>query len=146
MGRVDFYILPDSSNHFRFVCSLTGKAWQNGNRVFIHTMNREDAVMLDDMLWTFKDISFIPHAIMEKNSSENAPVLIGWNHDEPVTSEVLINLCDTIPDYAANFERIVEIVAGSPQQKQLARNRYRDYRERGYELHDHKIEGDYDNT
>lgn len=144
MGRVDFYILPDSSNHLWFVCSLTGKAWQNGNQIFIRTMNREDAVMLDDMLWTFKDISFIPHEITENNSSVNTPVLIGWNHDEPATHDVLVNLTDTIPEYAANFERIVEIVAGNQQQKHLARNRYREYRQRGFELHDHKIEGDYD--
>ena len=146
MSRVDFYILPENSNQQRFACSLVGKAWQSGNHVYIHTMRKEDAVMLDDLLWTFHDISFIPHVLVEQYEGDETPVYIGWNNKLPDNCQVMINLSETIPEFADRFERIAEIVAGNDEQRKKARDRYRDYRDRGYDLHDHKIEGDYDHT
>lgn len=146
MSRVDFYILPEGSNPNRFACSITSKALQNGNQVYIHTRDREDAVLLDNLLWTFNDISFIPHHLAGQPQQYEAPVYIGWNGNLMDNCQVLINLSDTIPEFAGKFERIIEIVAGNDQQRSLARGRYRDYRDRNYELHDHKIEGDYEHT
>lgn len=146
MNRVDFYILPENSNQNRFACNLINKVWQNGNHIYIHTINMEDAVMLDNLLWTFKDISFIPHSLVEKTNGEEMPVLIGWTTELPDDCQVLVNLSENIPDFAKKFERIVEIVAGSEEQRKKARGRYRDYRDQGYELYDHKIEGDYERT
>lgn len=144
MNRVDFYILPENSNPNRFVCSLVSKAWQGGNRIYIHTINREDAVMLDDLLWTYNDISFVPHSFVEQTKEEQTSISIGWTGKLPDDQQVMVNLSENIPDFARKFERIVEIVAGDEEQRGKARQRYRDYRDQGYELHDHKIEGDYE--
>lgn len=144
MSRVDFYILQENNNRDRFACSVASKAWQNGNNVYIHTRSREAAVMLDDLLWTYQDISFIPHAISEQNETSDAPVIIGWQNKAPENFNVLINLTTDIPEIAAGFARIVEIVAGSEDERAEARNRYRNYRDSGHEIHNHEIKGDYD--
>ena len=145
MNRVDFYILPPNVMRDRYVCTIANKAWQNGNNVFIQTEDRETAELLDNLLWTYNDISFLPHGLYEAGDQGNNPVLIGWNEQIPDKCQVMINLAEDIPKKADHFARIIEIVTSDSQDRQSARNRYRIYREQGYELHDHNMEDDHGN-
>lgn len=142
MPRVDFYVLPETSPAERFACTIANKAWQQGHTVYIATLSREAAEVMDDLLWTFQDISFLPHALAQTDVPPAEPVVIGWNGRLPGEYEVLINLTADIPDGVENFARIVEIVAGSHERRELARKRYRAYRARGYEMHDHTLEAE----
>lgn len=146
MNRVDFYILPPDVMRDRYVCTIANKAWQNGNNVFIQTEDRATAELLDKLLWTYNDISFLPHGLYVEDEQGNNPVLIGWDEQIPDKFEVMINLAEDIPKTADHFARIIEIVTSDSQNRHSARNRYRIYRDRGYELHDHKMEDDYGNT
>jgi DNA polymerase-3 subunit chi len=145
MPRVDFYVLPENSSAERFACTIATKAWQQGHTVYFETASREAAAVMDDLLWTFNDISFLPHAVAEDGAPAER-VVIGWHNRPPENFEVLINLTPEIPTTAERFARIVEIVAGDQQQRNEARNRYKAYRERGYELHNHKLEPGHDRT
>jgi len=144
MSRVDFYILPENSGRDRFACSIANKAWQSGNNVYIHTNSKQTAISLDDLLWTFQDISFIPHALADQSETPDTPVIIGWQAQAPDNFNVMINLTADIPAIAGRFARIVEIVAGSEEERAVARNRYRNYRDSGHEIHNHDIKGDYE--
>jgi len=140
MSRVDFYILPDRTATDRFACTMAAKTWSLGNRVHIHTPSEEMAEVLDNLLWTFRDISFIPHEIYNGINNKEAPVTIGFGNNFPQPSQVMINLDYKIPQFASNFDRIVEIVGGNETNKQYARRRYRQYKDENYETHDHKID------
>lgn len=140
MSRVDFYILPDGAGIDRFACTMAKKAWTTGHRVHIHTQSEERAKAMDDLLWTFRDISFIPHEIYNGTENEDTPVTIGFGNNFPEKSQVIINLDNEIPDFASCFDRIVEIVGGNETNKQYARQRYRQYKDGDYETHDHKID------
>lgn len=140
MTRVDFYVLPENAQREKFVCSLAGKAMQNGHRVYIHTPERHVAEMLDEMLWTFHDTSFIPHALTAASPPADHPVLIGQEQELPPGCDVMINLSDSIPPAVSMCKRVVEIVAGDENMKDRARDRFRDYRAREYELYSHTID------
>ena len=140
MSRVDFYILAEGTQPERFACSLTAKAWTNGKRVHIHAADERAASSLDDLLWTFRDISFVPHALFSANGVESDPVTIGYGSHYPTHNEVVINLDQAIPEYFSSYDRVIEIVGGSEQHRQLARQRYREYRDNNYDIHDHKID------
>lgn len=146
MSRVDFYILSASLGVDRFACSIANKAWAAGNRVHIHTGSEQMAASIDNLLWTFRDISFVPHVIYDERSDDETPVTIGYGNDYPGPARVMINLDTDIPEFAGRFDRIIEIVGGDNTDKQAARKRYRGYQRQDYELHDHKIDkpGDYD--
>lgn len=143
MSRVDFYILPENSGRDRFVCSVANKAWQQGHNVYIHTASRETAIKLDDLLWTYQDISFIPHTLLGQSDPIDAPVVIGWQDQVPDNCTVIINLTEDIPTSTERFARIVEIVAGSDAERGMARNHYRTYRDGGHEMHSHTVKGDH---
>jgi len=146
MPRVDFYVLPENSSTERFACTIANKAWQQGHTVYVETATREDAGVIDDLLWTFNDISFLPHVVLDTAGTPVERVVIGWHNGPPANYDVLINLTMDIPAAAERFARIVEIVAGDNRQKDQARKRYKSYRERGYELHNHTLDSDHDHT
>jgi DNA polymerase-3 subunit chi len=142
MARTDFYILAGNTTPARFSCSAAGKAYAQGNKVYIMAPDQAEAMNLDDLLWTYHDISFLPHARVGDAAASDAPIAIGWPGAAVPDADVLINLTGSVPDCVASFARIVEIVADEPLQKQLGRERYRQYRERGFELHTHDIQMD----
>jgi len=136
MARADFYILNGNTAAIRFSCSIVNKAFAQGSSVYIITEDREHAAKLDDLLWTFQDTSFLPHAQLHAGE---APVLIGWQGVTAPEADVLINLTDKVPEEISSFGRIIEIVADTPPQREQGRARYKQYREKGLELFIHEI-------
>lgn len=142
MTRVDFYILDDPSPTARqvFACRVAEKAHQQGHRVYLHTTGPGASAQLDTLLWTFRDGSFVPHGLLERDSApQETPVHIGHGQDPGPHMEVLINLAEQVPPFFSRFERVAEVITADPQQKALGRERFRYYKERGYELKTHNI-------
>lgn len=140
MPQVDFYILSERHSSERFLCQLTNKIWQQGHKVYIHTNHQEQAKQLNERLWTYSDISFLPHGLSDSSENSETPVTIGWDKNANDEQDVLINLNHTVPEFTGDFSRIVEIVGSDETTKQNARAHFREYRERGYELESHNIE------
>lgn len=140
MSRVDFYDLADGSNSERFACAIAAKAWASGNHVHIHTQSEENSDKFDDLLWVYKDISFVPHEIFNKDTGNETPITIGHSNSFPDSSQVLINLGYDVPSFASHFERVIEMISGNESNKQAARERYRHYKDANHEMHYHKID------
>ena len=143
MTRIDFYIIEESSTEAvdSFICRLTEKAWSQNNAIYIHAMDEPHAIKFDELLWTFKEDSFIPHQLAATENNEKT-VLIGHQSatDIPATHhDVLINLNDETPSFFSQFERVAEIISGDEDSRIKGRKRYQFYRDRGYALETHKI-------
>ena len=128
--RVDFYILetPDPAGRLQFACRLTEKAYGLDNRVYAHTDSAADAQQLDDLLWSFRQESFLPHV---RGSAEECDT----------EGDLLINLGADCPNFARGFKRVAEIVGGDEASVQAGRARFRQYRDSGIEPVTHKIKG-----
>ncbi len=143
--QVDFYILEVAAEHeaLRTACRLAEKAWQKGHQVFIHTESMQAARSIDDMLWTYRQDSFVPHALLcerqEVDADDLEPVLVGDGTVEPRELDVLINLADTVPSFAGRSARVAEIVAADELARRAGRARYRDYRDRGIPIQQHNL-------
>ena len=141
MPRADFYIVAEPSIPYRFVCQVAETVRKEGCDIYIHAASREAAATIDDLLWTFRDISFVPHAAIDSaDAVEDCPVIIGWEGENPLQRQVFINLSGNLPEQPETYERIIEIVPSDPADRQQARLRYKDYRARGLEMHSHNIE------
>lgn len=135
MPRVDFYLLLPSCNQRRelFVCRLVDKVWQQGHKIYIHTQAQAQAMLLDKLLWTFQDNSFVPHDVYPHAQSSIAPVQIGYQADNFWSqADVLINLNDTVPVFFTQVERVLEVLNENPHIKAQGRERYRVYRDAGF--------------
>lgn len=168
MTKIDFYItnINTLDDYFNFACRLTEKAFRKQCDVYLHTANEAHMTALDELLWTFRPNSFLPH-ISENNTEKNtensaensSETNISNEHNEknphmaPATSEilvacsgdprehhdVLVNLTEQTPECFSRFTRVAEVVMGNDQAKAKSRERYKYYRDRGYPLEVHNL-------
>ena len=141
MTRIDFYILdtPQGNGQSLFACKLAEKAFRQGHQVFINTASSTQLQQLDDMLWTYRAGSFVPHGIYREDLSGTPPVMLGHATEPADCHDVLVNLADEVPSWFCRFERVAELVSGNDSQRTTARQRYRFYQDRGYTLKSHNI-------
>ncbi len=95
---------------------------------------------LDELLWTFKEDSFIPHNIQGEGPEPPPPVQIGYKNEPRGFNDILLNMSNAIPTYFSRFKRIMEIVANNETAKEISRNHYREYRSQQCQLHTHQID------
>ena len=143
MTRVDFYVLDSGGAAARntLACRLVEKAYLRGHQIYVHTSSSADARQLDDMLWTFRAGSFVPHCLQEDANETPCPVHIGAGETTEGATDVLINLAADVPPFFSRFERVIEVVTPDAPVRDEARERYRYYRDRGYALESHNISG-----
>ena len=139
--RIDFYVLPgrEPNGRLSLACRLAEKAYGLGHRVYLHAASSEQARQLDDLLWTFRQGSFVPHTLCPSAASDASPVLIGSEETPPPKAQVLINLSDTVPAFFERYERVAELVDQQPSVLAKSRERFRFYRDRGYEPVSHRL-------
>lgn len=138
---VDFYILPTQDPKDRRVtaCKLVEKAYRQGLTLYIKTQDEEESRVLDDLLWTFRQGSFVPHE-MAGSSNKDVPIVIG--HGEMVDDErdVLVNLSEIVPEGYERFRRVAELVDQDEATKKAGRERYKTYQLQGLEIKTHALE------
>jgi DNA polymerase-3 subunit chi len=142
MARIDFYVLGQSGEQARqiFACRLAEKAYRLDNTVHIHAQNRAAADRIDELLWTFRDGSFVPHRVTRPGADEDdMAVTVGCDTAALGPRDLLINLCNDIPAGAGAFPRVAELVTSDEESKQLSRRRFAAYRDQGHELQTHNV-------
>lgn len=141
MTRVDFYILRSTEPAQRSVlaCRLAEKAYKQDMKVYIHVSGDHDCKLMDNLLWTFRAGSFVPHDTTPVAPGQSSPILIGHSDEPESHTDVLINLAPEVPLFFGRFQRVAEIVDQQEEFLLPGRERYRFYQERGYELHSHKL-------
>jgi DNA polymerase III subunit chi len=142
MPKVSFYILTGKPPQLRerFACKLAEKAYRLGHRVYIQANDSLLAQEMDDLLWTFRPGSFVPHARINTEEARDAPVLIGQGEPPETECDLLINLNPEVPAFFSRFKRIAEIIDQEKAQRQAGRQRYRFYRDHNCTLETHELQ------
>jgi DNA polymerase-3 subunit chi len=142
VARVDFYLLAEAgeASRERFACRLAEKAYRLQHSVHIQAVDRTHAVALDDLLWTFRDGSFVPHELIETGDVPvEAPITIGCTATSLRPADLLINLTDALPPELGSFPRVAEIVTSDEDRKQRSRALFSEYRSHGHTLEVHEL-------
>ena len=139
MTRVDFYVVSEAGEEARLTVAarLVDKALSRGHRVFINAQNEQQARQLDQLLWTFRPESFIPHALACDDANE--AVVVGWGQEPVNHDDVLINLEYNAPVFFSRFMRVAEVVTQDEKSLDALRAAWRFYRDRGYPLLKHDL-------
>jgi len=128
--KIDFYAINADSKQetLRFACKLVNKAYSQNMPVYVYCDDEATASTFDQILWTFHDISFIPHEIIHDQAK--SPILIGYGQQKPIQRHVLINLSKQVPDFFESFERIIELAPTEINWKKTARAHYKTYQDK----------------
>lgn len=140
LQRVDFYILNQrvTDGKLRAACRIVKKALGQGYTAYIHARDPEQARRLDDLMWTFDQGSFVPHR-RDDDGEDFAPAIIGGSPPTDNPADVLVGLGEDLPEHFRVYRRIAEIVDHTDAEKQLARQRYKVYKDQGCQLETHHI-------
>lgn len=143
MTQIDFHILQDTSVEVRwlYVCRFIEKVERLGHSILVVVDTQEEAHELDDLLWSFKPESFIPHQIIGADETTRVEITYPINPGHINGGEhkdVLINLSSHIPEFFSRFARLAEIVIQEPKILENTREHYRFYKQRGYPITQHQ--------
>ena len=137
MTRIDFYTkVPDK---LRMAGKLCAKALSQRQVVNVYAADEATASRFDRLLWTDQALSFIPHCRAEDALAAETPVVIHTQDSASLHGSILINLDNSRPPSFSRFDRVIEIVSTEEADAAAARERYRFYRDRGYELNTHDM-------
>ena len=140
--RVEFYVIEDAAPvaRLKLACRLAEKAFLADQRVLVWHSDPEELKKLDDLLWTFADRSFVPHAVWGPGISlEDTPVLLSSGALPECPFDILINLSPDVPACAEQVPRIAEIIDGDDGRRREGRARFKTYRDRGLQPATHNI-------
>ena len=139
--RIDFYVLEANATdgRLRLACKIIDRAYRSGHSVYLWTRDDQESDLLDDLLWTFSQTSFIPHVRNNGNAGPTVPVRIDHHPPQSGAAEVVVSVADQPVEDYSNFVRIAEVVGFDEIEKQSGRSRFKFYRDQGLELETHRI-------
>jgi DNA polymerase-3 subunit chi len=140
MTKIDFYVGKTNSLQARLLlaCKVVLKAHQQQLHTYIHTDAPSTSQKLDELLWTFNELAFIPHTFAPAQEPYSR-IVIGHDHEPMENCGLLINLSNDIPSFFSRFERLAEMLDQEEPVLLAGRKRYQFYRDRGYNLDYHQL-------
>lgn len=139
--EITFYVLADQAPEKRLntACRIIEKAFQQKHAIYVHAASKAEAEQLDELLWSFRPDSFIPHHLVGDGPTPPPPVRIGWQQIPAEARDLLVNLSAEAPADPQRFRRIVEIVGGDDGMREAARSHWRQYKQQGYPVTSHNL-------
>ena len=137
MTQVDFYF--NVEDKLRTACMVSAKAYARGLRVLAYCADPEAGQKFSRMLWTSSATGFVPHCTADDRLVAVTPVIIDHDGSNPAHDDVLVNLRAELPSFFSRFKRLVEIVSIDEEDCRQARERFKFYRDRGYEILRHDL-------
>jgi DNA polymerase-3 subunit chi len=137
MTRIDFY--TNVADKLATACRVVAKGYAHKHRIVVLCPDADTAQRVDRMLWTSPPTGFIPHCSPGDPLAAVTPVIVDAVGVEPLHDQLLLNLKPEWPPFFGRFERLIEIVSAEDEDKRQARERYKFYRDRGYEIRTHDM-------
>ena len=143
MKKVIFYLLENQKPanesgvlyHEKLACEKIVEIWQANKRILVACQDQQQAERIDEYLWQLDTDHFVPHNLAGEGMKGGSPVEICWPQKRSNGNRhVLINLQEQFPEFAAVYSDIVDFVPVDERLKELARTRYKLYKEAGFNL------------
>ncbi len=138
MTGIDFHFnAPDKVLH---ACRLLRKALRLHNAKLVVIGEPETLDAVDAALWALSPVDFIAHcrSDAEAHVIARSPVLLLQADSGPAPHrQVLVNVGAALPAGFERFDRLIDIVSGDPEDRQIGRARWKHYATRGYAITPH---------
>jgi len=137
---VDFHVNVDHA--VGYACRVVRKVRSAGLTVLVHSRDTARLARLDQALWTFSVLDFLPHVDAGSPLAPQTPV---WLSRETAATgrDVLVLLEDEpVPncrEWFPHFDRVIDIVSADEDDLARGRARFRAYRDAGLAPRRHEI-------
>lgn len=140
MPRADFYLIAKPrflDEPLKLVCELARKSYDANLWTLVLARDAEQAERIDALLWEMDDDAYIPHQIAGDEEDELTPVLIATPDVDTPARALVINLRDA--PFDGPCERILEVVPADESAREPLRERWKQYKARGYDVNKHDM-------
>ncbi len=141
MPNATFYIVnadtpqAQSEGFLAYVVFLAQHFAKQGAKVYINGDNQTQAEQLAELFWQVEPEQFIAHNLVGEGPRYATNIEIGHQGVKPSWNrQLVINLAENETTFANKFAEVVDFVPCEQKAKQLARERYKIYRQAGYQL------------
>lgn len=132
MTEIKFFFNVD--NKLQFACKIAKRAHDDGRKLIVYAPSTKLTDEFDRMLWTFSQLSFVPHVKAGHPLAAETPIVI-VNDDVGLTHhEALLNLGDDPPAFFSRFDALREVVSTDTDDRAAARERMKFYKSRGFDV------------
>ena len=110
-------------NLYKAACQLLSKCYKEGLRTLVVVQDEEKSQMLDNLLWSFAQKDFIPHALSSDPLFEEHPIII--SHTEVDHSKLDLKnfntlvLIENFENSFTNFQKTIVFFTKNDQAKAL---------------------------
>ena len=132
MTEIKFYFNVDSK--LLFACKLAKKAYEGGRKLIVYAPTPALADDFDRTLWTFSQLSFVPHVKAGHALAAVTPIVVAGDDIDFAHHEALLNLGDEPPSFFSRFDALREVVGTDADDRLKARERLRFYKSRGFDV------------
>lgn len=146
MTQIFFY--HGAGDRIAAIAGLVARAHAQRKPLLVYAPDPVQAQAIDRALWTLTPTGFIPHVRLSSPLAAETPILIAEKLDAVPAEHApcaghdrLINLSDELPPGFARFASLIEVVSEAPEVRLPARERYKFYKDRGYEIRTHDLTG-----
>jgi len=139
MTEVAFHF--NAPDKLAYACRFARKVLRSDMRLVI-TGPEESLDRLDRMLWGLGPSDFVAHVRSDGDEDmvRASPVLLATDARTSLHHEVLLNLGQSVPEGFAQFEKLIEVVSAQDEEdRNAARDRWRHYAGRGYQIVRHDL-------
>jgi DNA polymerase III subunit chi len=142
MTKVHFF--HGASDRIAAAVAWLNLAWAKrkdtaAQQIVVFAPDARDADQLDRQLWLQPAGSFVPHCRADSALASETPIIISAALTSLSAHQQLLNLGVVVPPEFSRFDEVIEIVSQAGPDKLPARDRFKYYRERGYELFNQDI-------
>ncbi|WP_434777288.1 DNA polymerase III subunit chi [Neisseria sp. Ec49-e6-T10] len=127
-----------------FACKLTKTVYNKKQGLLIWLPDTQSVMDFDNRLWRFEAESFIPHQVLNINKSltlNTTDIIIGsGSPPKDCPLQTVLNLSDYFFGNDIQFNRILELIEHNEQSMNNARDRFRAYKQCGFELEHFNME------
>jgi DNA polymerase III subunit chi len=132
MTRIIFY--SNLADKQITLANLVQQALEKRHLVTILAESEQAASQVNRALWQGRASSFLPNVLATHTHAAATPVLIDWREKALLQDDVLINLTKQQLTAFSRFRQLIELVSSDEDDKIAARQRFKFYRNRGYEI------------
>ena len=134
MTEVGFYHLRHSPLE-RALPKLLEKVLEHGHRAIVLAASKERVEILNTILWTYEENSWLPHGSSRDGPPEVQPIFLTSEEENPNDADVLVTIDGRKPTKAQGFVRIIDIFDGQSNDYVLAaRLRWQAYKDLGFNM------------
>jgi DNA polymerase-3 subunit chi len=132
LTQIFFY--HGAADRIAAAAGLIAKACAQKKSLLVYAPDPTVAGALDRALWVHNPIGFVPHVRSDSPLANETAVIIADTLEQLPQDERLMNLSSEVPPGFSRFTSVIEVVSEEPDVRQPARERFKFYKDRGYEI------------